>query len=81
MCGATAESPEGVWRRPRSRSRTRSSTASSSSRNQQYFTEPEPEPEPGEDLSTRRGYLVSHLVDQSPVDLNVFGGRSPRLPP
>ena len=80
MCEATAESLRGVWRRHRSRSRTppRSSTASSSSRVQPSLPEPEPEPEPGEDLLVRERHrrLLDPQVDQSPVDWNVFGGRS-----
>ena len=76
----TAESPRGVWRRHRSRSRTPPGdlTASSSSRDQRHFAEPEPEPEPGEDLGVRSRFqgLTNHLVDQRPLDFNVFGGRS-----
>ena len=78
--GATAESLKGVWRRHRSRSRTplRSSTASSSSTVRLSLAEPEPEPERGEDLLVRERQrrLRDLQVDQSPVDLNVFGGRS-----
>lgn len=76
--GATAESLKGVWRRHRSRSPLRSSTASSSSTVRLSLAEPEPEPEPGEDLlvKERQRRFRDLQVDQSPVDLNVFGGRS-----